>query len=220
MSDDRRESWRPPAEAAPREGGIRGALGGSKLFEQPQYAGELQAFRAFVDVPGPLAVEVGFDDGARLLDLARTFPDVRWLGLEVREARVLALASHAPPNLHVWRADARTVFGLLMPAGRVSRIDILFPTPWWDEGKRAKRLLLTPGFRDDMGRALAPDGVVHIATDVGPYFEHVAALFAGWPTAPEPSVGTVRSRRERVCARDGLPVWRGTWGKPPQNSEG
>ncbi len=211
MSDDRRERWRPPEAAAPRPGGIRGALGGSRLFEQPQYVEELQAFRAFVDVPGPLAVEVGFDDGARLLDLVRTFPGVRWLGLEVREARVLALAPQAPPNLHVWRADARTVFGLLMPPGRVSRVDVLFPTPWWDEGKRAKRLLLTPAFRDDVARALAPGGVVHVATDVGPYFEHVAALFAGWQAAPEPMTGAVRSRRERVCARDGLRIWRGTW---------
>jgi hypothetical protein len=52
---------------------------------------------------------------------------------------------------------------------------------------------------------------VHIATDVGAYFEHVSALFAAWRAVPPPAMGTVLSRRERVCARDGLPVWRGTW---------
>lgn len=211
---DRRTTWRAPAETpgvgAPDEG-VRGALGGSRLFEQPAYRAEAEAFLRFVEAPGPVAVEIGFDHGMRLLELARTQPEVRWLGLEVREARVLAVAPHCPPNCHVWRADARTVFRVLMPPARVSRVDVLFPTPWWDEGKRDKRLLLTPAFVADLARCLAPAGVVHVATDVGPYFEHVEALFAAWRAAPEPPAVSVLSRRERVCRRDGLPVWRGTW---------
>lgn len=216
VEDPRKQTWRAP-EPAPEPGesaaraGVRGALGGSRLFEQPQYRAEAEAFRAFVDAPGPLAVEVGFDHGMRLLDLARTQPDVLWLGLEVREARVLDVAPHCPPNCHVWRADARTIFRGLMPAARVSRVDVLFPTPWWDERKRDKRLLLTPAFVADVARTLAPGGVVHVATDVGAYFEHVSELFATWRVAPPPPMGTVLSRRERVCVRDGLPVWRGTW---------
>ena len=256
MTDDPRpKTWRAPivggaAAASPgpraeRAGGVRGALGGSRLFEQPQYRAEVDAFRAFIglsdasggasggaEAPGaydefdaadaseagrraaaPLAVEIGFDHGMRLLDLARTQPEVLWLGLEVREARVLAVAPHCPPNCHVWRADARTVFRVLMPAGRVSRVDVLFPTPWWDERKRDKRLLLTPEFVEDLSRALTTDGVVHVSTDVAPYFEHVAALFAGWRPAPAPRLGSVLSRRERVCRRDGLPIWSGTWGR-------
>lgn len=213
-ADDRRDTWRPPALGPPTAGGVRGALGGSRLFEQPQYRAEAEAFRRFIDAPGPLAVEIGFDDGRRLLALARATPDLRWLGLEVREARVAEVAAQAPPNLHAWRADARTVFATLMPAARCDRVDILFPTPWWHEGKRARRLLLTPAFRDDLARALTPEGTVHVATDVGAYFEHVTALFAGWPTAPDPPPAPVPSRRESACARDALPVWRGTW-RPP-----
>jgi tRNA G46 methylase TrmB len=211
---DRRTTWRAPAEtsdAAAADTGVRGALGGSRLFEQPAYRAEAEAFLQFVEAPGPVAVEIGFDHGMRLLELARTQPDVRWLGLEVREARVLAVAPHCPPNCHVWRADARTVFRVLMPPARVSRVDVLFPTPWWDEGKRDKRLLLTPAFVTDLARSLAPAGVVHVATDVGPYFAHVEALFAAWRVALEPPAVGVLSRRERVCRRDGLPVWRGTW---------
>jgi tRNA G46 methylase TrmB len=211
---DRRKTWRAPAETPGVTGpdaGVRGALGGSRLFEQPAYRAEAEAFLHFVEAAGPIAVEIGFDHGMRLLELARTQPEVRWLGLEVREARVLAVAPHCPPNCHVWRADARTVFRVLMPPARVSRVDVLFPTPWWDEGKRDKRLLLTPAFVADLARSLAPSGVVHVATDVGPYFTHVEALFAAWRAAPEPPPVGVLSRRERVCLRDGLPVWRGTW---------
>ncbi len=212
MTDgDRRSMWRPPEVAAPAEGGVRGALGGSRLFEQPQYAHEVERFRRFVESPGPLAVEIGFDFGERLLDHAARWPDTRWLGLEVRERQVARVADRAPENLLAWRADARTIFATLMPAGRVDRIDILFPTPWWDEGKRARRLLLSAAFVADLARASSAVGRVHVATDVGAYFEHVEALFGGWAPIDAPPTGDAPSRRERACARDGLPVWRGTW---------
>jgi tRNA G46 methylase TrmB len=94
-------------------------------------------------------------------------------------------------------------------------VDILFPTPWWDDAKRAKRLLLTAQFVEDLRRALKPTGVVAVATDVGPYFTHVEALFSGWETAEWPPCGEVPSRRERVCARDGLPVYRAAFSPPP-----
>ena len=211
--DDRRETWSPP-EPAPRRSGVRGALGGSRLFEQPKQRAEVEAFRTFVAGDSPVAVEIGFDHGGRLLDHAWRWPGTRWLGLEVRKARVEELAAAAPDNLLVWRADARTVFSVLMPAGRLARVDVLFPTPWWDDGKRSRRLLLSAEFVADLARALRPDGVVHVATDVAPYFEHVAGLFAAWRPASTPPEGEVRSRRELVCARDGLHVWRGSWSPP------
>lgn len=211
MTDaDRRVGWTPP-EVAVAGDGVRGALGGSRLFEQPQYRGELERFRAFVGGDEELVVEVGFDHGFRLLSHAQTWPQQRWLGLEVRKARVEALAAKAPPNLLAWRVDARTVFAELMPAGRVHRVDVLFPTPWWDETKRAKRLLLTEAFVADVARSLTPGGAVHVATDVGPYFEHAQALFAGWRATDDPPRTEQLTRREWSCERDGLPVWRGSW---------
>ncbi len=210
---DRRESWTPPARL-PSADGVRGAFGGSRLFEQPRQRAEVERFTAFASGEAPLAVEVGFDHGRRLLDHAQRWPETKWLGLEVRKARVAALAAQAPDNLLAWRADARTVFATLMPPGRVSRVDILFPTPWWHEGKRARRMLLTEDFVMDLGRCLRSGGVVHLATDVGPYYEHVETLFRGWSPATPPPAGEARSRRERVCARHGLAVWSGTWRLP------
>ena len=210
--DPRTATWRAPEVLADQGGAdVPGAMGGSRLFEQPQYRAELAAFLAFLEPAGPVAVEVGFDFGRRLVSLAQADARVRWVGMEVRERRVLEVAERAPANLLPWRVDARIVFRGLVPAGRLARVDVLFPTPWWSERHRAKRLLLTPAFVADVGRSLMPGGVLHVATDVGPYFEHVAGLFAGWRRVEDPPLSPVASRREHVCRRDGIEVWRGTW---------
>lgn len=213
--DPRADAWRParPKRAAAADD-VTGALGGSRLFEQPQYKAEAQTYQAFLAAPGPVALEVGFDHGHRLLALARRDPTVRWVGLEVRERRVLALAERAPANLLVWRADARTVLRRLTPARRLNRVDVLFPTPWWDEGKRAKRQLLTAPFVADLAQALAPGGLALVATDVAPYFEHVQALFAGWRPAPLPPPSPRPSQRHKRCLAAQTPTFWGAW-RPP-----
>lgn len=211
--DPRADGWQAPESTGARD--VTGALGGSRIFEQPRHRAEVERFDAFLAAPGPAAVEVGFDHGRRLLSLAAADRGVRWVGLEVRRQRVDALAAAAAirglDTLLPWRADARTVFRHVMPAGRLSRIDVLFPTPWWHARHRAKRLLLTEAFVADAARALGSDGVLHIATDVQPYFAHVEALLGGWQRAPAPPPAPVPSRREHACARDGIAIHRGTW---------
>lgn len=196
--------WIPPAPLPPSAGGQRGVLGGTALYDQPRHAEVRARVEAFVGGGAPLAVEVGFDHGMRILDHARRWPDIRWFGLEIRKRRVAAAAPHAPPNCLLWRADARTVFTALLPPGTVSWVYILFPTPT----DNPRHLLLTPTFVSAVAAALAPDGVVYVATDVAGLATHAEALLEGWPDAPMPPMGPVLSRRERVCARDGLPVYR------------
>ena len=212
---DDRETWTAPVPVASSDG-VRGAFGGSRRFEQPAQRAEVDRFRSFVARPRPLVVEIGFDHGYRLLDNAAREPAVQWLGLEVRKARVQAVSARAPDNLLAWRADARTIFAQLMPTGRVSRVDIFFPTPWWDEAKRARRLLMTPEFVAALAASLVPGGVVQLATDIGPYFAYVEGLLAEWTPVAPPPPSRVLSRRERVCRRDGIRVWREAWTPPSE----
>ncbi len=216
--DPRADAWRAPTADDPPTDDIPGALGGSRLFEQPRYRAELDRCLAFIAPPGPVALEVGFDHGRRLASLAAADARTRWIGLEVRRRRVEALAAHAPPNLLAWRADARTVVRHAIPAGRLARVDVWFPTPWWHAGKRARRMLLTLAFLNDVARALAPDGALCVATDVEPYFAHLTAQLAGWSPAPLPPPAPTPSRREATCAREGIAVHRGAW-HPPRHSQ-
>ncbi len=74
------------SEPAPRD--VVGALGGSRLFEQPRWAHEAAAWRVFVAPGPPVLVEIGFDHGRRLTHTAKHHPGWRVAGLEIRRRRV------------------------------------------------------------------------------------------------------------------------------------
>lgn len=198
---------------------IPGVLGGSRLLEQPHIAPEVDALRGFLSVEGPVLVEVGFDHGRRLHSMARLNPRWRFVGLEVRRERVDEARERAErdglTNLHAWRVDARTVFASVLEPASVDVVDVLFPTPWWDAAKRAKRLLVSDAFVADVTRCLRPGGLLHLATDVAGYADEVRDVLAGQATlelvtgkaaaALQPACAQ-QSRREWKCEREGIPV--------------
>lgn len=199
-----RQSWTPPLPPERTQADrVPGAMGGSLLWEQPAQAADRARLEAFVQPGPPLALEIGFDHGMRLLAMARALPTWRWLGVELRRRRVQAIAPHAPDNCLPLRADARTLLATLLPAGRLSRVDILFPTPATDP----RHLLLSAELVADLADALGPQGVVHIETDVPAMGELAERLFAGWEAVEAPFSVPDLSRRQRLARRDGLPVW-------------
>ncbi len=206
------DTWQPPplvASPSPRR--IRGTLYGSRLFEQPAHRAVADRVRAFCAPGPPLALEIGVDRGYRLLGHARRWPDWRWLGVELRRSVLDTAARGTPDNALLVRADARALLAALVPPGRLSRVDILFPTPSDDP----RHLLLTPDFAALLAPALAPGAVVLVATDVPGLDQLARAAFAGWPRVAPPESGPVQSRREQVCARTQRTVWRHAFGPPP-----
>lgn len=198
------DTWEPPDPPAPGRGGVRGALGGSRLLDRPEHAAFRAGVDAFVARPGPLILEIGFDHGMVLLESARRRPDVSWLGCELRRHRVDAAAPHAPPNALLLRADGRTLLAGAIPTGRLAGVVVLFPSPSHDP----RHLLLTPEWLDLVARSLAPGGTLHFATDVPGMARLADRLLAAWPPAEPLPLAPVLSRRDRVCQRDGRPVWR------------
>jgi len=193
--------------------GIRGTLYGSQLYDQPTHRAAGEAVRAFCSGDGPLAIELGVDKGYRIMAHARRWPSARWLGIELRR-RIEPSIPEAPDNCLLLKGDGRAVLSALVPDGRVDRLDILFPTP----SDNPRHLLITPQLVQVLERVMTPEGVVYLATDVPGFRPLVARCFAAWRQGEIPLSGPVRSRREKVCEREGRPVWRFAF-LPPADGE-
>lgn len=202
-----RATWTPPLPLVSAEGRVKGTLGGSLLWDRPEHQAERERVLSFLAAPGPVWLEIGFDHGMGILDRARRWPDTRQLGVELRKRRVAGVAAHAPENCLLLATDARGLLSRVLPPGRLDLTLILFPTPALDP----RHLLLTEGLVAELARVTAPGGRVHLATDVPAYADWICGLFSGWAEAEAPELGPVLSRRERVCRRDDLPVWRMTY---------
>ncbi len=203
-------TWEPPALPERASDPGFGAMAGTRYYERPEHLAERQRIVDFLDAPGPVGFEIGFDHGNVILDLARTFTEILWVGAEVRKARVDAAAPHAPPNALLLRGDARGLLASVIPAGRLSFIYVLFPSPSHDP----RHLLLTPATVAAFATALAPGGQLHLATDVPAMARLAEGLLSTWPEGPGVPHGGELSRRDRVCRRDGREVWRFTRIRP------
>jgi tRNA (guanine-N7-)-methyltransferase len=129
----------------------------------------------------PLEVELGAGRGDFIIEYAAQRPERDFLAVELAAsvARVLALraARRGLSNLRVARMDARTLVNLMLPDASLSACHVYFPDPWLTLSQQKHRMF-SPGFARRLRRVLAPEAIVHVATDVEPYAEEMFAMLA------------------------------------------
>ena len=132
----------------------------------------------------PRAVEIGFGNGENLLTLAERHPDTDFLGVEVHGAgvgRVLGeLRTRGIENIRLVRHDAVEVFEHGLAEHSVDEVMIYFPDPW-PKARHHGRRIVQPDVAKLIVRALAPTGVLRLATDWEPYAEHMVAVLDAEP---------------------------------------
>jgi tRNA (guanine-N7-)-methyltransferase len=149
-----------------------------------EFTGEELDLDAAFGRRAPRVVEIGFGNGENLLTLAERHPDRDFVGIEVHGAgigRVLgAMRDRGLTNIRIVRHDAVEVFDTGLAPASIDEILIFFPDPW-PKARHHRRRLIQPEFGRLLVRALAPTGVLRLATDWEPYAEHMIEVLDAEP---------------------------------------
>lgn len=147
----------------------------------PPYDGRLVRDR-------PLVLEIGFGMGEATALMAAAEPSVDVLAVDVHPAGVMALLRRIEAagldNLRVIEGDAVGVLQAL-PAGSLREVRLFFPDPW-PKTRHHKRRLVRRSFADLVASRLAPEGLLHVATDWPAYADHVREVLAAWEVCELP----------------------------------
>jgi tRNA (guanine-N7-)-methyltransferase len=115
----------------------------------------------------PIVLELGCGKGEYTLALARRHPEINFIGIDVKGARLWRGAKSALEeglgNVHFLRMQIELIKHAFDTA-EVSEIWITFPDPQ-TKFKRTKHRLTNEAFLQRYKRILRPDGVVHLKTD-------------------------------------------------------
>ncbi len=172
----------------------------------------------FSQAKSAYALEIGFGDGDHLAGIAKSCPDVGYVGVEVYKNGVanllslltgvkegrdedlvhdVKLAAGRVDNIRVYDDDVRLLFKAL-PDACFDKIFLLFPDPW-PKKKHASRRFINPDNLKELARLLKKGGILQVATD------HY--VYKSWTL--------------RTMAKDSNFVWTATcsddWRNPPSD---
>ncbi len=144
----------------------------------------------------PVAMEIGFGNGAALLELARRHPEWNCVGVEVYDSGVGALLNAAAAdgltNLGAFHADAVEVLRRCLRPRTLDRVHIFFPDPW-PKARHHKRRLVQAPFVDLLVGRMRPGALLALATDWQPYADQMRAVLAAEARLePSPAVSIER----------------------------
>lgn len=179
---------------------------------------------------GEIEVELGCADAQFLFHRAARLPALTCIGVEIRKPLVddvnLRAAEDGLPNLRAVYANVNVDLPRLFPDGRLARIFLNFPDPWFKR-RHQKRRVMTPDVAETIAQKLAPGGTLFFQSDV---FELALDAMAVLEEAGPP-VGLVnvrgpwsfvvdnpygaRSQREERCEAKGMRIWRLRYDRAP-----
>ena len=128
----------------------------------------------------PIHIEIGCGKGKFILEMARKYPDINFIAIEVvKDVMVIAMEKAEPlglSNLRFIIADANCLCEFF-EKGEVKRIYLNFSDPW-KKRKQAKRRLTHKNFLDIYKKILENGDLICFKTDNKALFEFSLNSFA------------------------------------------
>lgn len=163
----------------------------------------------------PLVLEIGCGMGDATAVMAAADPGRDYVAADVHTpglANLLAMAERdGLTNVRAARGDAVELLRDLMKPGSLDAVHVFFPDPW-PKAKHHKRRIVRPDVVALIRERLAPDGLLHCATDWAPYAAQMLEVLSADPGlrnshdgyAPRPASRPVTrfERRALVSGRD------------------
>ena len=127
-----------------------------------------------------LVIEIGFGDGAALIESALKYPDKNFIGIEVYDSGLgqclNSINQHKIKNIRLIYRDAVEVFEQFITKQSVEKINILFPDPW-PKKRHHKRRLINKRFLALLSKSLINKGIVNVSTDWEDYAQQIELTF-------------------------------------------
>ena len=169
----------------------------------------------------PVEVEIGCADAQFLFERAAADPSRSYVGFEVRELLVSQVNQRARDEglpVHGVFCNANIHMTSVIPAGRVDRVYVNFPDPWF-KSRHRKRRMVDDALAEGIAAICRPGAdllfqsdVWSVAIDAMEIFERHDHWFANqvepWTFWKEGNPYGVRSWREQHCEAAGMKIWR------------
>lgn len=176
---------------------------------------ELRDYARTTTLPARLSMEIGSNKGQFLRGLARKNPEKFYLGVELRR-KWANQANHSfekegIDNAHILSADAFLALPILVDAGQLEELFVLYPDPWWKVRHRRRRVIQTDNL-DLLSEKMCSGANLWVRTDVGPLANDMRADpnahpdFEPLPLEAYPLDPFPYSERDTLTIKKSLPV--------------
>ncbi|MDR1171300.1 MAG: tRNA (guanosine(46)-N7)-methyltransferase TrmB [Bacteroidales bacterium] len=126
----------------------------------------------------PLVLELGCGKGEYTVALARKYPGMNFIGVDIKGSRMWVGATDALQNNLANAAFLRTRIEFIRSSfapGELSEIWITFPDPQ-PQKSRANKRLTSARFLQSYREILQPGGIIHLKTDSQSLFEYTCKV--------------------------------------------
>lgn len=152
----------------------------------------------------PTVLEIGCGMGDATVAIARQYPDVDFLAVEVFAAGVGALLKSINDaqltNIRIVHHDAVEVVRDMIAPDSLAGVHVYFPDPWPKKRHHKRRLLQQP-FVHLLASRIAPTGYLHCATDWEGYASQMLQVLSEEPQLVNLHTGNAPNSDNPLCSR-------------------